>query len=132
VRTATRPRGVTLTLLDLDSLIEQGQELTQGRDEISLGHAPYAAAEVDGRLYVVCVEGVGWQVDENTPLSVPIHASSPGHVSMMPRWVAELSEREVRERMTGQPVDLADLIRTFGGRLEDNFRIWHRTLGGGR
>lgn len=138
IATQARPRGVTLTLLDLDLLIESAQEklIEDGiaNPRVRLGHVPYAAAEHDGQLYVVCHEGVGWPVGPNDPLTIPIYGSDGDsrNIPLFPRWEVELDEREVRERMTAGEVDLADLVRTFGQRLEDNFAAWYRRLGGAR
>jgi hypothetical protein len=121
-----RPTGVTLTLLDTDRLNQQLSERLEGTYEA--GWTPYAMAERHGRLYVVCHEGVGWEVTDDRPLEVDVYAKRPGHMSIMPSFVAKLSPAEVRELATDQTVDLADHVRQFGARLEGNFWSWHRRL----
>lgn len=128
-----RSRGVTLRLLDFSAVVADAQAKAAGADEtVELSHTPYAAAEVGERLYVVCHEGVGWEVTEDEPLELPLHVRTPSGFSIFPRWNAMLSPSEVRLARTEEEVDLADLVRTFGARLEANFWLWHRTLSGVR
>lgn len=133
---AERARGVELRLLDLSGLTEQALEkYNQHRaidgkkpaTEMRVGNEPYAVMEVGGRLYVVCNEGVGWEVTDESPLEVDLYPQyGPGSFGIFPAMEATLKPSEVRARATGEMVDLADLIRTFGARLEDNFWTWHR------
>lgn len=126
-----RTRGITLTTLVLDDVVAEVQRNAEANETVELVHQPYAAVEVvGGLLYVVCHEGVGWQVSEQEPLELPLHVRTPTGFGMFPRWIANLSPAEVRAHMTGEPIDLADLVRSFGARLEANFWLWHRTLAG--
>lgn len=129
-RYAERDRGVTLTVLDLDPLLSKLAEEVQDRmpDSRLEFRMTYAVAEKDGKTFVVCNEGVGWKVTEEDPLEVAVFSSSPEGFSMFPQYRIVLSPDEVRKYATGEKIDLADLVRTFGGRLEDNFWIWHHTL----
>ena len=51
-------------------------------------------------------------------------------MSMLPTVVVPLSPAEVRALMSEEQVDLADHVRKFGDRLENNFSIWHHKLNG--
>lgn len=124
--TDTRPTGVKLHLLDTDKIVAQANGQTGEHFEVSF--APYAVAEHDGELYVICVEGVGWHVTDENPLSVDLFRKKPNTIAIMPSLQAKLDPAEVRELTTSTEIDLADLIRRFGSRLEANFWIWHRTL----
>lgn len=127
-RTDERQRGVILHLIDFSDLLAQVP--TEGEETADVGFGSYAMTELaDGRLYVVCNEGVGWEVTDDEPLEVDLYVSDPDHIAIMPRYRTSLTPAEVRAAATGGEVDLADHVRRFGGRLEDNFRIWHRKLG---
>lgn len=128
-----RPTGVKLTLLDLAPVLESAAKsphATADAYEISFG--PYATAEVDGKLYVICNEGVGWEVTDEEPLELDLYVKKPGTISIVPSLRATLSPAEVREHATGEKVDLADHVRRFGARLESNFWAWLDTLSAAR
>lgn len=64
-------------------------------------YLPYRSAigvDPDGQTYLICTEGVGHPIGEET------------------------------FELVGPMVDLADWVRTFGSRLEVNFRLWAHTL----
>lgn len=132
--TTTRQRGVTLRLLDLQALSERALATWQAARPDSAytsmepGFAPYAVAEHDGVLYVICNEGVGWTVTEDSPLEVDLYGKSEDSFSMLPNLTATLSVDDVRTLITEEEVDLADHVRSFGSRLESNFAMWYRRL----
>ena len=129
--TRTRPTGVKLTLLDLSSVTTAAAESPHATYEAyDVGFAPYAMAEVDGHLYVVSHEGVGWEVTDDEPLLLDLYGKKPNTITIAPSLQASLSPDEVRELATGGEVDLADHVRRFGARLESNFWSWHRRLSG--
>jgi hypothetical protein len=80
----------------------------------------YALATVRGTAYVLCTEGVGWEVTEDRPLIVDTFG---GEYTLT---LAEVRERAER----GTDTDLADFVRTFGARLDSNFYGWHRRING--
>lgn len=125
---AERARGVLLRTLDLTEVQAEADRAIDEGETARIGHAPYAAAEHDGHLYVVCEEGVGWEVTDEDPLLIDTYVSTGTGIGIFPRFQVVLSPAEVRAAATGDEVDLADLIRTFGSRLEANFWVWHRTL----
>lgn len=131
-----RQRGVMLRLLDVADLEVSGLECLQRLEgdewnECSIGSVPYAAKEIRGTLYVVCHEGVGWEVADDKPLMVPLYGAKRHEhgrtMRVVPFAEAMLRPDEVRERMRDE-IDLADLIRTFGSRLESNFVTWAHLL----
>lgn len=81
------------------------------------------------RHALICTEGVGWEQDEYQRIYLPgyygMGAPAGTHVGVY---------RLLDECRTGEQIDLADFIRSFGDRLENNFSIWHRrlTVGGER
>lgn len=87
------------------------------------GQAPfygYALAVSAGKVYVICTEGVGWEVTSDRPLFVDSMAG--GYELPLAAVMAAAS--------LGKTVDLADHIRTFGSRLDSNHYQWHARLTG--
>lgn len=125
-RTIDRTRGVTLRVLDINRVAAEASK--QLDRTLRTSFEPYAMAEHDGHLYVVCNEGVGWEVTDKDPLYLDLYAHSENGISIFPTCQAKLSPAEVRELATDQEIDLADLIRTFGSRLESNFWSLHELL----
>lgn len=138
-----RPRGVMLRLLDLHEVVEYATEHARKEDEakgdtrpskVRLGSDPYAATEHDGRVYVVCHEGVGWEVTDTDPMRFDVfveHQTASGwEMSILPSFMVTMGKDGVLAAATGPETDLADLVREFGARLETNHAVWYRTLGG--
>jgi hypothetical protein len=138
---AERARGVTLRLLDLSGIEEVALErynqhlAIDGKEPATamrVGSDPYAVIEKDGTMYVVCNEGVGWEITDEHPLEIDLypHRDKDGKqsFSIFPAMSASLKPEDVRDRTTETEVDLADHIRTFGARLESNFNEWYRAL----
>lgn len=143
MRTEKRNRGVVLTRLDFAPVMESafqrfmdtasedvkaegwsGFESLQGH--YALGQAP------DGKWYVVGTEGVGWEVSEAKNFGVECYLQSADgtRFGMFPSATAWVTLAEVLASRTEETIDLADLVRSFGDRLEANFSIWWDTLGG--
>lgn len=133
-----RPRGVTVQVLDMTSLIKQATDYRRKTNpnvtSVSIYGGPWAIAEKDGKLYAVCHEGVGYTVDDEDPLVVEFHGSystdKPGTTTFdcVPFASASLTPADLREFPVSQEADLADFVRVFGARLESNFFEWFRAL----
>lgn len=78
-----------------------------------------ALGEHHGDMWVICSEGVGWEVPDE---GFSVNDYDPD----CPRW----SKEELRGMRDGLPVDLADWVRVFGARLETNHRLWFARLTG--
>lgn len=109
-----RKRGITVRTFDAG-------RIGDGTDERPV-YSPYGIADApDGRTYVICSEGVGWEVTADRPLYVETFAGR-GY---------ELSLADIRDRAaSGTDVDLADHVRTFGSRLDSNHWQWFGRLSG--
>jgi hypothetical protein len=138
-RYETRESGVMLRLLDLTSIEAAATEKWLEKDDhagsyLEAGFKPLAMAGAGDELYVVCQEGVGWKVTPEKPLEVELFQRADekdGQMrsfSIMAVMVASLTPEEVLACATEEEIDLSDLIRSFGQRLEDNFWLWHATL----
>lgn len=137
MRERERARGVTLHLLDLSGLEEAALERynqhlaidgKEPADRMSIGSAPFAVAEKDDVMYVVCEEGVGWEITDEAPLEIDLYSHRGNSFGIFPVMSASLKPEDVRNRTTETEVDLADHIRTFGARLESNFNQWFEAL----
>lgn len=141
-----RPRGTMLTRLDFSDVIdaalarwrsvhdeemaESGEKIVSAKaDNMGYGYGLGA----DGKHYVVCTEGVGWEVSEDKNFAMDCYvewetADGKLQMSMMPTFRLTFTLAEVLSARTEETVDLADFVRKFGDRLEVNFSIWHNRI----
>ena len=116
----TRKRGTMVDVIDLSAY---------GRAT----YEPFAYAVANGKEYVICSEGVGWEVSSEKPLIVDVTVESKDEKGTFFYWeTVTIPVEKVRELVTGETVDLADHIRTFGSRLDTNHYIWRTTLSEGK
>lgn len=74
---------------------------------------------LDERKALICTEGVGWEEQGMGLISVPTNINFGlwnGHV--------DISVAVIESCATETQVDIADYIRVFGDRLEDNLADW--------
>lgn len=135
-----RKRGIVLHRLDWDALSKAAvRHLTAAFPEAEWVKArpewEYVIAETtDGETYVICSEGVGWKVTYSEPFTMYVAPSWREGRKTVGGMTAEtpvfLYLNEVRKMISTDTVDLADFVREFGSRLENNFWLWHGTLDG--
>lgn len=126
-----RSRGVMLDTLytaNLTVICKQIFELQYGVkapdsyrcwDDLAIARDPNAKETwFDRDTILICSEGVGWKCNEYGLLPVPVGDSG----------VIYVSGTVLQKLKNGKQVDLADHVRTFGDRLENNFNLWHNTL----
>ena len=70
-------------------------------------------------LATVCTEGVGWFKDDKGYTILFDDINSFG------MWT-EISDDELVSLISDEQIDLAEFVRMFGDRLENNFYIWYR------
>jgi hypothetical protein len=72
-------------------------------------------------LATVCHEGVGWWKNDDGKYLVGgwIGYSNPTYY---------ITEDELLSCLSGEMVDLAEFINTFGSRLENNFSLWYNQV----
>lgn len=123
-----------LTKLDstlLKDAVVKALVACHGADEASLDGikvwAQWVSPVKDERYYepivVINPEGVGYTSDEMG--RVTILYFTEGFASS--GWI-DIHKSIVMSCATDEQDDLADIIRTFGDRLETNFDIWHSKL----
>jgi hypothetical protein len=134
-----RERGAVLRLLDFSRVEAQALEVarkerTEEAGKVPVGldasFGPWAAGHLaDGTVVVVCSEGVGYEVTDESPFSLSLYARyDGGGIGIVPLMEAVMKPDDLQEYLTDETIDLADLVRTFGQRLEDNFWRLRRLL----
>ena len=140
-------RGVMLDLVDLTPVEDAATEWAHAHDDdrindydrLEVGHNPWAIlTDADGGHWLVCNEGVAYKfrADECDQTDRPhVHLDLYGRgtrsgdaesISIMPTAGATVTLNDALDYRTGEQIDLADLVRVFGSRLEDNVRSLHR------
>ena len=120
-----RKRGATGYVLDADKLTKVLRQVTGVENAQAWGNPVLVYGEGESWA-VVNTEGVGGVADNyDKPARVWWdRATAEGF------WDARLSDdlvpfNDIQSCVTGKSVDLADHIRTFGSRLENNYAIWY-------
>jgi hypothetical protein len=72
----------------------------------------------DKGIATVCTEGVGWFIDGEGLLPVNYHVGQFGSGYL------DITPEELMPLISNETIDLADFIRSFGDRLENNFYSW--------
>jgi hypothetical protein len=91
-------------------------------------------------VFAICHEGVGFEVSDEEPLELEFHGNylsrnEDGVVQanvttfdFMPFGSYSITPEDLAEYPIKETVDLADFVRTFGARLENNFWLWFDEL----
>ena len=120
-----RERGALGYVLDKDKLTEALRRVT-GIDTAQAWGNPVLVYGEDKSWAVVNTEGVGGKADDyDTPARVWFDRVTPeGYISV--QLEDELVPfNDIQECVTDEQVDLADHIREFGARLDNNHAIWY-------
>jgi len=78
----------------------------------------------DNKYALVCTEGVGWEQDTYGCLEVPTN------IGQMGLWNGRvfISVETVKSCLTDKTEDIADYVRVFGSRLDDNCSLWQSKM----
>jgi hypothetical protein len=132
--TTDRARGITLRVLDFDAFTAKITGEQSEYDALKIDYT-YALATRGSATYGICTEGVGSEVpldNDGNGLVVDWRGENKTETgysfSMFPVARYSFDLDDLAEFETGTTVDLADFVRTFGGRLESNFWAWYRLL----
>jgi hypothetical protein len=144
-----RTRGVTVRTLDMTSLYEQIAEKVREKIKpdvtaVRTNMKWALATDTYGRTYLACDEGVYW------PIGNAEDVRNPGDFGPADFEVWDATERRNEETgnllmqmapiatvplplsavepLVDGEIDLADFVRTFGARLEQNFRGLYNEL----
>lgn len=93
------------------------------RDDVKV--LPVAVVKTKNGLATICSEGVGWEENQYGELIIEVW------VDNYMRDYIDVPKAFVIGALTdGTEVELADFIRTFGARLDNNFHIWKNQIEG--
>ncbi len=110
-----RVRGNVVHLLDP----EKTTKFLQTRlDNTEITYDPMVVVNGDKGIATVCTEGVGWFIDGEGLLPVNYHVGQFGSGYL------DITPEELMPLISNETIDLADFIRSFGDRLENNFYSW--------
>ncbi len=86
--------------------------------ELPVSVDKYAIAVGEKGAAIVGTEGVGYFADEN--------GKYPIHFQLDWGWqYLDVSGDELASLLSRETIDLADLVRVFGDRLDNNFYLWY-------
>lgn len=74
----------------------------------------------DTRYALICDEGVGWEQETRYLINVPTNIGSFG----LYNGAVDISVSVIKNCLTGETADIADFVRIFGDRLDNNVAIW--------
>ena len=85
---------------------------------------PMAVVQTKGGIATICSEGVGWMENQFGELTIQVYRD--GFIT----YLEVPTVFVVGALANGTEVELADFIRTFGARLDNNFHIWKNQIEG--
>lgn len=74
----------------------------------------------DTKYALVCDEGVGWKQQDRYLIEVPTNIGPMG----LYNGSVNISVAVIKNCLTGDTSDIADFVRIFGDRLDNNVAIW--------
>jgi hypothetical protein len=110
-----RIRGTVVHLLDSQKTTDF---LKTKLNNETIKAQPMAVVNGENGIATLCTEGVGWFVDDNGVLPINYYAGEYGSGYL------DITPEELMPLISNETIDLADFIRSFGDRLENNFYSW--------
>jgi len=110
-----RIRGTVVHLLDPEKTTEF---LKNKLNNDTVKSQPMVVVTGDKGIATVCGEGVGWFVDDKGFLPIDYYVGEYGSGYL------DVTPEELMPLISNETIDLADFIRSFGDRLENNFYSW--------
>lgn len=126
--------NITVSIVDLSAPLAQATEAynedghkatTMSIRGTSLGYVQTHAG-----LFCLCTEGVGDSkpITEDNPAEVELYPEYAGGSGMMPAGNLKLTDTELIMLPVKDERPLEEFIRSFGSRLEGNYRDWLHAL----
>ena len=111
--------SIMVAKLDSDKVVELIKSRRETDEHIEA--EPFVVVNTPKGLATICSEGVGWWKNDDDKYLVGFYVgySNPSHY---------MTEDELLSCVSSEKVDLADFIRSFGGRLEANFDLWYNQI----
>lgn len=128
-----RTRGVMLQRIEFptEELITEGNERLSPPapfTQVRIGQATeHAVVEHNGQAYLVDSEGVIYDVNA-LGVKMPVYFSTETSLAIVPQGQLSYRWEQLLSFRTDEDVDLADFVRRFGARLEQNFILLYREL----
>jgi hypothetical protein len=131
------PTTIEVTVLDLASIeAEMTVAYRQDRQEMYEPEQPTvqvahdeAVVDTPAGLFILDTEGVGMgPLGDDEKIEFNGYAHTMRATSLFPVIEGSLTVAEVRALATGERVNLADFVRTFGHRLDSNYHILVRAI----
>lgn len=118
MKTFDRPRGIFVQLLDVEKATQYIKDYWNDQT-FDIKAEQMAIVNGDKGLATVCSEGVGWFVDEfgKVPINYWGINGQNGYIDIPAEDLPSL----IHEKNF---IDLADFIRNYNDRLENNFYQW--------
>lgn len=108
--------SIMVNKLDSDKVVELIKSRRESDEHIEA--EPFVVVNTPKGLATICSEGVGWWKNDDGKYLVGFYVgySNPSYY---------MTEDELLSCLSSEQVDLADFIRSFGARLENNFDLWY-------
>ena len=133
--TRQRERGYIGTVIDGEKLAELANNIykLQYTEPSGCTIDDYLLVELhndkdvfgDPKIALLCTEGVGWIQDEYRTIEVPTNIGQFGRMGGR----VHISVDVIKSYMTEVTMEVADFVRHFGGRLDDNCDLWQGKMG---
>ena len=129
-----RTRGVIVQEIDLTSVKSQLLTHFQEKDPtitaVNISYRWATTTDPQGRDYLICDEGIGAVFSDDDPCEIEVHVDRDARsMSLMPEGIIRFTPTLLADLPRAE-IDLADFIRTFGARLEQNFAEHYGILTG--
>ena len=142
IKTGRKPTTVEVSIIDLSQAEAEVLALAQkaGKEhegypvtECEAGFKPHGFVETPTGLYALSSEGVGsGPITKEKPYEIGFYPGGKTDKgkwgSSFPGYEGKLGPGDLRKLATGEKVNLAEFIRSFGARLERNYDMWRKTL----
>lgn len=132
------PTNIEVTPLDFSEREADALEVVRKTypDATHVNFEKVGIVRTNEGIFALCTEGVGSAdpISEDNPLIVDVshETRNPdgkgGTFGAMPCVTLSLDAEGAEQYATGEPVNLAEFVRTFGNRLHQNYEGWRRTL----
>ena len=116
-RYENRTKGTIVHVLDVEKATAFLKEKLEAPD-VDFQADRMAIVNGEKGVATLCDEGVGWYADSEGKLPINYYGRNgmSGYLDITPQELAPL--------ISDETIDLADFVRIFGDRLDDNLYIW--------
>jgi hypothetical protein len=124
---------ITVKVLDLAEITSTALEYARENTDIKEGSTcrpdhQWGIVETPKGVFALCAEGVGSKhpVSEKNPLEISFYFACGKSFEILPRLSMKL--KDFGEIPIEKEINLAEFIRSFGTRLEHNYKVWKHIL----